>query len=53
MGKFNIPKEAQLMASGFMAGIGSSMIYTPIEFAKIRTQLDQSQEKVGSARRMY
>lgn len=41
------------MSSGFMAGIGSSMIYTPIEFAKIRTQLDKSQEKVGSARRMY
>lgn len=28
--KFNIPKEAQLMSSGFMAGMGSSMIYTPI-----------------------
>lgn len=28
--KFNIPKEAQLMTSGFMAGMGSSMIYTPI-----------------------
>jgi len=28
--KFNIPKEAQLMASGMMAGMGSSLIYTPI-----------------------
>ncbi len=30
LGTFNIPKEMQLMGSGFMAGIGSSMIYTPI-----------------------
>jgi hypothetical protein len=35
-----LSKEAQLMSSGFMAGMGSSMIYTPIEFAKIRTQID-------------
>jgi hypothetical protein len=41
------------MGGGFMAGMGSSMIYTPIEFAKIRTQIDQSEKKMGSAQRMY
>lgn len=40
MNSFNIPKEAQLMSSGMMAGMASSMIYTPIQFAKIRTQMD-------------
>lgn len=53
MGNFQISKEAQLMASGFMAGIGSSMIYTPIEFAKIQTQLDTGVKKMGSAHRMF
>lgn len=36
-----------------MAGMASSMIYTPIEFAKIRTQIDQSSVKMGSAQRMF
>lgn len=37
-----------------MAGIASSMINTPIEFAKIRTQIDQrGTEKKGSAMRIY
>jgi hypothetical protein len=51
--QLNFPKEAELMASGFMAGMASSMIYTPIEFAKIRTQMDPRAEKMGSAQRMY
>ena len=36
-----------------MAGVGSSMIYTPIEFAKIQTQLDTGAKKMGSAHRMF
>jgi len=51
--KLNFSKEMELMASGFMAGMASSMIYTPIEYAKIRTQIDQSSEKMGSAQRMF
>lgn len=52
MSNLKIPKEAQLMASGFMAGVGTSMIYTPIEFAKIQTQIDPNAKKMGSAHRM-
>lgn len=38
--------------SGFMAGLGSSLVYTPIQFAKIKTQLDPSPKKIGSAKRI-
>ena len=31
-----------------MAGMASSLIYTPIEFAKIRTQMSKNPVKKGS-----
>lgn len=36
-----------------MAGMASSLINTPIEFVKIRTQIDHRADKKGSVRRMY
>ena len=35
-----------------MAGLASSIINTPIEFVKIRTQIDSSSQRMGSARRL-
>lgn len=41
------------MGSGFMAGMASSLIYTPIEFAKIRTQMSKNPVKKGSLFRIF
>lgn len=48
-----VSKEGKLFCSGFMAGMASSLINTPIQFAKIRTQIDRRSQKKGSVKRMY
>lgn len=48
----NAPSVMSLMLSGFVTGAVASSVYTPVEYAKIHSQIEHN-NSLGSAHRIW